>query len=157
MLTPAVSRSFRRVCIPLALTLGVALTGQTAAQTPADEDTPTPADLFGETINVRIVNVEAVVTDRDGRRVPDLELSDFVLWVDDEQVPIDYFAEVRDGSVRAPEDELSLVAGLEAEEPAPPTISSLSTTTAPSSHGGIASSSSYWRPPAHSGPKIRSP
>jgi VWFA-related protein len=52
---------------------------------------------FGEEIDVRVVNVEVVVTDREGNRVPDLKPGDFRLRVDGKEVPIEYFSEVREG------------------------------------------------------------
>ena len=55
------------------------------------------ATSFGETIDVRVVNVEAVVTDRDGTRVFGLTPDDFQLLVDGEEVPIDFFTEFRGG------------------------------------------------------------
>jgi VWFA-related protein len=64
---------------------------------------PLPAGpLFGETIEVRVVNVEAVVTDKKGNRVPDLKPEDFRLRVDGKPVKIDYFNEVRGGEAIAP-------------------------------------------------------
>jgi VWFA-related protein len=38
------------------------------------------------------------VSDRDGQRVPGLSQADFTLYVNDEEVPIEYFTEVRDGA-----------------------------------------------------------
>ncbi len=58
--------------------------------------------LFGESIDVRVVNVEAVVTDRSGNRVTGLKPGDFRLRVDGKEVPIEYFSEVRDGSALPP-------------------------------------------------------
>jgi VWFA-related protein len=58
--------------------------------------------LFGETIDVRVVNVEVVVTDRDGNRVKDLKPGDFRLKVDGKEVPISFFTEVREGVSAAP-------------------------------------------------------
>jgi len=46
---------------------------------------------FGERIDVEVVNVDVVVTDRSGRRVTDLARGEFELRVDGEPVPIDYF------------------------------------------------------------------
>ncbi|MCB1032926.1 MAG: VWA domain-containing protein [Acidobacteria bacterium] len=57
-----------------------------------------PASAFGEVIDVRVVNVEVVVTDRQGNRVPDLTPADFELRVDGEAVPIEFFTEIREGS-----------------------------------------------------------
>ena len=45
------------------------------------------------------VEVEAVVTDRDGNRVSGLAAGDFLLRVDGVEVPVDRFAEVVDGTV----------------------------------------------------------
>src|ERR687892_670709 len=63
------------------------------------QNAPAPAEppsFFGEAIDVRVVNVEAVVTDRQGNRVPDLKQGDFHLQVDGKEVPISFFTEVRD-------------------------------------------------------------
>ncbi len=56
---------------------------------------------FGASIDVRVVNVEAVVTDRGGHRVSGLKPEDFRLRVDGKEVPIEYFSEVRDGEAQA--------------------------------------------------------
>ena len=56
---------------------------------------------FGASIDVRVVNVEAVVTDRHGHRVSGLKPGDFRLRVDGKEVPIEYFSEVRDGEAQA--------------------------------------------------------
>jgi VWFA-related protein len=64
---------------------------------------PLAGPLFGETIEVRVVNVEAVVTDKKGNRVPDLKPEDFRLKVDGRPVKIDFFNEVRGGQAIAPE------------------------------------------------------
>ena len=60
------------------------------------QDSPLP-DLFSDVIDVRVVNVEVVVTDRSGNRVRGLQPGDFELHVDGEPVPIDYFTEVDEG------------------------------------------------------------
>jgi len=57
---------------------------------------------FVDTLDVQAVNVEVVVTDRRGRRVTDLKAGDFRLLVDGAPVPLDYFAEIRDGRAVAP-------------------------------------------------------
>ena len=64
------------------------------------QDGPLP-DLFSEAIDVRVVNVEAVVTDRKGNRVRGLTANDFELLVDGEPAPIAYFTEIDEGTVRA--------------------------------------------------------
>lgn len=60
----------------------------------SQEDT---SGAFGDSVDVVVVGVEVVVTDRSGRRVTDLERDDFRLLVDGREVPIGYFAEIRDG------------------------------------------------------------
>lgn len=67
------------------------------AGSPSDgQETPLP-DLFADTIDVRVVNVEVVVTDHEGYRIRGLEASDFELLVDGQPVPVSYFTEVDDG------------------------------------------------------------
>jgi VWFA-related protein len=73
------------------------------AQAPA-EPAETAPDVFGEVIDVRVVNVEVVVTDRDGNRVTGLGPGDFRLTVDGEPVAVDYFSEIVGGVVRRPAD-----------------------------------------------------
>src|SRR4051794_38137392 len=62
------------------------------------QDTP---PSFGESIDVRVVNVEAVGTDRQGNRVSGLKPEDFPLRVDGREVPVEYFSEIRDGEALA--------------------------------------------------------
>src|SRR5436305_2998689 len=56
-----------------------------------------PSSTFGGSVDVRVVNIEAVVTDAKGERVRGLSANDLVLEVDGQVVPIEYFAEM-DGS-----------------------------------------------------------
>ncbi|MEM8997626.1 MAG: VWA domain-containing protein, partial [Acidobacteriota bacterium] len=56
-----------------------------------------PRETFTESVDVRVVNVEVVVTDRDGERVTGLGPGDFTLEVGGEPRTIEYFSEVRDG------------------------------------------------------------
>ncbi|HVR96567.1 MAG TPA: VWA domain-containing protein [Thermoanaerobaculia bacterium] len=86
----------RGLALPLCALL---LAPPLAAQQPAQEP---PPSLFGEQIEVRVVNLEAVVTDRQGNRVTDLNPTDFQLTVDGKAVPIQYFTEVRGGQAVAP-------------------------------------------------------
>ncbi|HEV7672243.1 MAG TPA: VWA domain-containing protein [Thermoanaerobaculia bacterium] len=69
----------------------------TIAQTAPSGSTDREPAVFGELIEVRVVNVEVVVTDKKGNRVPDLTKNDFRLKVDGKVVPIEYFTEVRGG------------------------------------------------------------
>ncbi len=70
-----------------------------AAAAPAQQD-DLPA-VFTEVIDVRVVNLEVVVTDREGNRVHGLEASDFELLVDGEPMPISYFTEIDENVARA--------------------------------------------------------
>ncbi|MEO8198296.1 MAG: hypothetical protein ABI689_16375, partial [Thermoanaerobaculia bacterium] len=45
---------------------------------------------FGERVDVEVVNVDVVVTDRSGARITDLLREDFRIEVDGKPVPIDY-------------------------------------------------------------------
>lgn len=66
---------------------------------------PSPQARFDESIDVRVVNVEAVVTDAKGNRVRGLTAKDFQLEVDGKEVPVEFFAEVAGGEVTRPAGE----------------------------------------------------
>ena len=72
-----------------ALSLSMPLT----AQEPRSE-----IPIIGESIDVRVVNVEAVVTSASGERVRGLTAGDFRLLVDGREVPVEYFTEVAEGT-----------------------------------------------------------
>ena len=76
--------------VAVASCLGYAALAQTA---------PTAAQpgVFGETVDVRVVNIEVVVTDRQNERVTGLTAADFRLRVDGKELPIEFFSEVRGG------------------------------------------------------------
>ncbi len=52
---------------------------------------------FGEVVDVHVINLEVVVTNRQGERVPGLPAEAFTLLVDDKPVNIQYFSEIREG------------------------------------------------------------
>ncbi len=82
--------------------------------------TPPPGPLpggFSEIIDVRVVNLEVVVTDRDGIPVRGLGPDDLVLKVDGQEVPIEYFTEVLGGRAVRPPEGGETVPGLRAVEP----------------------------------------
>ncbi len=54
--------------------------------------------VLDETIDVRVVNVEAVVTSASGERVRGLSAEDFRLLVDGVEVLVEYFTEVAEGT-----------------------------------------------------------
>lgn len=67
------------------------------------QESERPRGTFGETVEVRVIDVEVVVTDREGRRVVGLTKDDFQLFLDGQEVPVAFFDEVREGSyVREP-------------------------------------------------------
>lgn len=75
--------------------------------------------VFSEVIDVRVVNIEVVVTDREGNRIHGLTASDFELLVDGEPTPIDYFTEIEEGRALAAADG-EAVAGVPNLEPDAP-------------------------------------
>jgi VWFA-related protein len=81
--------SFLALAFSAFLPFSLPLAAQPAAET---------SEEFVESIDVRVVNVEAVVTDRQGKRVRALSPKDFRLLVDGKEVPIDYFTEIVDGA-----------------------------------------------------------
>src|SRR3954466_6258367 len=83
---------------------------------------PPTVKPFGESIDVRVVNVEAVVTDHKGGRVPGLNAADFRLMVDGHEVPIDYFTEVASGQAVAAKAPASAAAPAPAAPAAPATM-----------------------------------
>ena len=78
-----------------ATTVGLLL----AALPASAQETPLP-ESFSDVIDVRVVNVEAVVTDRSGNRIRGLDAKDFELLVDGEPLPITYFMEIDGGYER---------------------------------------------------------
>jgi hypothetical protein len=73
-----------------------------AAQAPAVQGSPERVRAFEEAIDVRVVNLEAVVTDRRGERVSGLTVEDFKLLVDGVETPIAYFSEIAEERLAAP-------------------------------------------------------
>jgi VWFA-related protein len=105
-------------CLAVAPVAGQGGQTQRQAQQPAQEPQPS---LFGEQIEVRVVNVEVVATDRQGNRVADLKPSDLRLTVDGKPVPIEYFTEVRGGqAIAPPAGEAAQIAGLPTLAPGEP-------------------------------------
>jgi len=80
----------------LAAVVAVALAALVWSAVPCDAQTA--RRTFSETLEVRVLNLEVVISDRDGQRTPGLTRDDFTLYVDDQPVPIEYFTEVRDSA-----------------------------------------------------------
>ena len=106
-----VHRVLRVFLIPLGLLL--LMPAAEAQQGDEQEDR-----LFGEVVDVRVVNLEVVVEQK-GERVFGLTSDDFVLTVDGEPVPVEFFSEIR-GRVGMPSSQASQDATVPAVEPGRP-------------------------------------
>jgi VWFA-related protein len=98
VLRPSTLRTLVLSLLALAIAGLPAAAQEEAAE--AAEAAETPIDVFGEVIDVRVVNVEVVVTDRDGNRVTGLGPQDFRLLVDGKEVAVDYFSEILGGEAQ---------------------------------------------------------
>lgn len=85
------------VCAVLGMAVSVPLLAAKKKEAPAAGE-----PIFGEVVDVRVVNVEIVVTDKSGNRVTDLQPGDFRLKVDGKEVPVEFFTEIRGGAALAP-------------------------------------------------------
>jgi len=65
----------------------------------AQERPPT----FTEEVEVRVMDLDVVVTDKSGRPVTDLTRDDFTVRLGGRPVPLDYFARVDEGTIHAPD------------------------------------------------------
>lgn len=83
--------------IVFGLIAGCILALPAAAQNAGDDDS---SPSFGEIIDVRVINLEVVVTDRKDR-VRGLTSDDFRIRVDGQEVPVEYFTEVQGGQALA--------------------------------------------------------
>jgi VWFA-related protein len=85
--------------------VGITLLCLSLAGAGTGQETPSPAQpgIFGEIIDVRLMNLEVVVTDADGSRVPGLLPEDFRLLIDGKEVPIEFFTEIRNSIAMADE------------------------------------------------------
>ncbi len=83
---------------------------------PAQDD----GELFSEAIDVRVVNVDAIVTDRKGRFVDGLSKDDFILEVDGVVREISHFLVVNESAARVSDEEPDEVSEMPAStEPDP--------------------------------------
>jgi VWFA-related protein len=62
--------------------------------------TPALAQRVTEEIEVRVINVDVIVTDRSGTTVPALKREDFQLFEDGQPVEIKYFSRIDDGEMQ---------------------------------------------------------
>ena len=109
----------RRPGTPSKLVLAAAiaaLPGGAPAEPAAPQSPSAARRTFAERVEVRVINLEAVVVDRQGNRVAGLGPGDFALEVDGRSVPIEYFSELVDGLAAEPQ------AGAEPLPPSAPGI-----------------------------------
>ncbi|HUP42040.1 MAG TPA: hypothetical protein VM599_02400, partial [Thermoanaerobaculia bacterium] len=86
------ARTFRGLA---ALTLWLGLLGAAPPLALALRAQEAPEELFAETLDVEVVNVEVRVIDRKGRPITGLAREDFELFEDGRRVEIAHFYEVR--------------------------------------------------------------
>lgn len=82
-------------CLPLMLACAPAALHGQASQAPSSETS------FGDSVDVNVVNVDVYVSDKNGRRVTDLQKTDFELFEDGKPVPITNFEVVAGRAVEA--------------------------------------------------------
>ncbi len=100
------------------------LGGVSAGALAAQEQPSAMPGIFSEVLDVRVINIEVQVTDKDGTPIRGLGPGDFELLVDGEAVSIDYFSEIRNGIVRPAARPAAEPGALESAA-APPAVPSL--------------------------------
>lgn len=98
----------RQLLISPIIISSLLFTSTASAQSTDSADAPT----FGDVVDVRVLNFEVVVTDGKAT-VPGLASDDFRLLVDGQEVPIQFFTEVRDGLALAAGDATAAVPALQ--------------------------------------------
>lgn len=72
-----------------------------AAATAIAQEKPQEPAFFSETVEVHVVNVDVVVTDKSGKPVPALTKDDFELYANGQKQEISYFIELKDEAAPA--------------------------------------------------------
>ncbi|HMA18484.1 MAG TPA: VWA domain-containing protein [Thermoanaerobaculia bacterium] len=80
-----------------------ALTAILLSLSPALVSAQQPPPTFTEEVEVRVMDLDVVVTDKAGRPIPDLKRDDFTVRIGGKPVPMDYFARVDAGTIHAPD------------------------------------------------------
>ena len=115
-------RRSRKRTLHLALAAALvclSVAGAASAQPASDNPSPLPG-VFGEIVEVRVVNIEVVVTDERGVPISGLVPEDFRLIVDGEEVPIDYFSEIKGGVASSPRPTETAAVGVPSVVPGDP-------------------------------------
>ena len=73
-----------------------------AAVTLAQQRTE-PLPVFTERVEVRVLDLDVDVTDKDGKSVPDLKKEEFSVKIGGKVYPIDYFSRVDQGTIHTPD------------------------------------------------------
>src|SRR6185436_3419755 len=89
------------------------------APAPAKPEAAGGEELFVDTVNVNVVNVDVYVTDKKGNRVNGLTKNDFELFEDNRPVAITNFFAVENGKSNAREEPPPAPAAGSAPAPAP--------------------------------------
>lgn len=92
-------------CAATSVIAALALCGAAASQ-------EQPQDVYTETVNVEIVNIEVYVTDKKGDPVPGLSSEDFELYADSRPVPISNFYSV-DSAISGAESGVDVPSGVQ--------------------------------------------
>lgn len=71
------------------------------AQPPEGQQAAAPG--FRESVEVRVMDLDVSVNDSKGQPVGDLRKDEFVVTVDGQAVPIDYFTRIEEGTIHAPD------------------------------------------------------
>ncbi len=119
-------------------TLGLVASGAAPAlaqKAPAEKAEVTEESTFFASVDVRVVNIEVVVTDRSGQPVPGLTASDFELYEDGKRVEISHFygpgtagGAAQESEASAPTTTTTLEAPAAPTEPGVPRTGSLDDT-----------------------------
>src|SRR6266540_4277296 len=80
-------------------TVAILMTALAAVAAGQEQGIPT----FREAVEVRVMDLDVVVTDSRGRPVPDLAQREFSVKVDGKPVSLDYFVRVEEGTIHAPD------------------------------------------------------
>jgi len=91
-----------RIAILLMLGAAALAVAQDAA-VKASQERPAPSPTFSERVEVRVLDLDADVTDSKGQPVTDLTRQDFTVTIGGKPYAIDYFSRVDQGTIHAPD------------------------------------------------------